>query len=501
LKLSFLLILAGILFSAGCGSKRIYDEKEYLFNPTGVWNDFRYHDYDSYNKATAALRVKLREVWNKRHALGRYTKSKTDSVGEIIDELVPKDGSLAGEDCEGDSKGVAILLHGLYDSPYVMKGLGHFFNRKCYQSRFLLLPGHGTVPGDLNDLSYEQWITAVETIVERTKKEYEGKNIIIAGFSTGAGLALNFTSDHPGQVQALFLFAPLVNLPVNRVLGARLFDTLGEYAQKNEGMDNFKYESVPVDSVLQANQLARLIEGKLQKYNLKIPVFIAQAKNDYILPAEAVIELFNNGAFGPRSVFLLYAPKDDEKGFSFKDCNDPGQDDFSDTNKLACNSSFVHTQSKPDATIDDYSHMSLILPPTDPHYGINGKYRYCLHYRKGTSLKKCRTSDKPDVCYGERGLYRGQHVSEACPVFETVMIRLTSNPKFKHLETQLSNFMREQNLLRKGTPRHPCISISIHRNFNQPIKHHDHPLHQKFARQLACQPLYYCSPQLPDVLP
>jgi alpha-beta hydrolase superfamily lysophospholipase len=445
MKYGVLLVVVGVLFSAGCGSKKIYDEGGYLFNPTGVWSDFKYDHYGSYGESAAALRARLKEVWHIRHALGRYTKATTKDVSEIIGELVPSDGSPTGKDCKGDSKGVVLLLHGLYDSPYVMKDVGRFFNEKCYQSRFLLLPGHGTVPGDLRSLEFTQWADAVEAVVKQTKVEFKEEEIIIAGFSTGAGLALNYASDHRDDVQALFLFAPLVNLSVKPVFGAGLIEALGEYVQKSEEMDSFKYESVPAYSVLQANQLAKMVKNKLRKNNLEIPVFIAQAKNDNTLPSEATIDLFNDNAFGADSVFLLYSPVEAD-GFRFSNCDNIEQDVFSNTNKVTCNSSFTYTQDGFEATIDDYSHMSLVLSPTDPHYGINGKYRYCLHYRKGTNLKICRTGLKPDVCYGERDVFRGRHVSEACPVFKSVMIRLTSNPKLQHLKSQLAHFMRKHEL-------------------------------------------------------
>ena len=446
MKFSFIMVMAGILLSTGCASKKVYDERGYLFNPNGVWDEFEYDDYGSFGEATATLRVKLREVWSIRHALGRYTKPETDSVSEIIDQLVPRDGPVADQDCEDGSKGVALLLHGLYDSPYVMKDIGLFFNEKCYQSRFLLLPGHGTVPGDLRNLQYTQWTKAVDTVVKQTKKDYKKEKIVIAGFSTGAGLALNYASDHAADVQALFLFAPLVDLSMKPVFGAGLVETLGEYVQKGEELDTFKYESVTANSVLQANQLAKIVSKKLSNDNLEMPVFIAQAKNDYTLSSQATIDLFDDNAFGSKSAFLLYSPKDVEKGFQFKDCNNPGIDDFGDTNKIACNSSFEYKHDSIEATIDDYSHMSLILSPTDPHYGINGNYRYCLHYRKGSNLMSCNTGKKLKVCYGERDVFRGRHVSEVCPVFDSVIIRLTSNPKFEHLKSQLSHFMRKQKL-------------------------------------------------------
>ncbi len=445
MKFSFILVFAGLLLSSGCAGKKIYDERGYLFNPSGVWGGFNYQDYDSYDEATTALRARLTDVWNIRYALGRYTKSGADNVSGIVDRLVPGDGMAAHKGCPDGSKGVVLLLHGLYDSPYVMKDIGGFFNEQCYHSRFLLLPGHGTVPGDLRGLKYGQWVDAVETVVKQTRDEYEEEKVIIAGFSTGGGLALDYASDNAVDVQALFLFAPLVDLSMGRVFGAGLVETLGEYVQKGEEMDTFKYESVTANSVLQVNRLAKEVSRKLRNDKLKMPVFIAQAKNDYTLSSRATIDLFNEKAFGADSVFLLYSPMAVE-GFTQLSCDDIEQDNFADTSKVICNSSFMYTQGSPEATIDDYSHMSLILSPVDSHYGINGRYRYCLHYREGADLTRCRTGGIPEVCFGERDVFRGSHVSKSCLQSDSVIIRLTSNPKFEHLKSQLVYFMKKQKL-------------------------------------------------------
>ena len=53
-----------------------------------------------------------------------------------------------------------LLIHDLGDTPYEMRGLGQRFAAACYLVRAILLPGHGTVPGDLLAVDHRAWVEA-----------------------------------------------------------------------------------------------------------------------------------------------------------------------------------------------------------------------------------------------------------------------------------------------------------------------------------------------------
>jgi len=50
--------------------------------------------------------------------------------------------------CES-TRGIAILVHGLSDSAFSMRDVAKEVSKGCYIARTVLLPGHGTKPGDL----------------------------------------------------------------------------------------------------------------------------------------------------------------------------------------------------------------------------------------------------------------------------------------------------------------------------------------------------------------
>ena len=48
----------------------------------------------------------------------------------------------------GAPRGIAVLVHGLSDTAFAMRDLASTFSRLCFESRVLLLPGHGTRTAD-----------------------------------------------------------------------------------------------------------------------------------------------------------------------------------------------------------------------------------------------------------------------------------------------------------------------------------------------------------------
>ena len=51
-----------------------------------------------------------------------------------------------------------------------------------------LLPGHGTIPQDLNRVNYQDWISHLEKSFQNLKKQCN--KVIVGGESTGAVIAL-----------------------------------------------------------------------------------------------------------------------------------------------------------------------------------------------------------------------------------------------------------------------------------------------------------------------
>ena len=68
-------------------------------------------------------------------------------------ELVPERGRCP-RGADGRHARAALLLHDLGGTPYEMRDIARAFAADCYLVRAVLLPGHGTVPGDLLEIDY-----------------------------------------------------------------------------------------------------------------------------------------------------------------------------------------------------------------------------------------------------------------------------------------------------------------------------------------------------------
>jgi len=82
-------------------------------------------------------------------ALGRYNPKSIparlalDTVHNRSYELVPG----------GPPRGAVLLVHGLSDSPYCMRGMAETFLAQGFDVVVLRLPGHGTIPAALTDVT------------------------------------------------------------------------------------------------------------------------------------------------------------------------------------------------------------------------------------------------------------------------------------------------------------------------------------------------------------
>lgn len=108
----------------------------------------------------------------------------------------------------GSSEKGVLLLHGFTGSPAEMRPLGDFLHRLGHTVYAPLLPGHGTVPEDLQEKTYQDYLKSSREGVHKLK-EIEGINdISIIGLSLGGLLALALAEEGEGDRIAI-LCAPV----------------------------------------------------------------------------------------------------------------------------------------------------------------------------------------------------------------------------------------------------------------------------------------------------
>jgi len=211
-----------------------------------------------------------------------------------------------------NARGAVLLLHGLTDAPYSLHAVGRALNERGFHVVALRLPGHGTTPAALTRVTWQDWLAAVE-IAARHAAELAGRGrpLYIAGYSTGAPLALLHTLraiDDPSvpMPTRLLLFSPAIGVSefavMTQAAGALAFvpglqkaswlDVLPEY-------DPYKYNSFPVNAANQVWRLTRELESRLRaaheagKLDRMPPVMAFQSLVDStVLAADVGTRLF-----------------------------------------------------------------------------------------------------------------------------------------------------------------------------------------------------------------
>ncbi|MCP4786084.1 MAG: hypothetical protein GY903_18755 [Fuerstiella sp.] len=77
--------------------------------------------------------------------------------------------------------GGVLLLHGLSDSPYSLRKLGQRLHAEGYTVVWLRLPGHGTNPRALADVSWKDWTSAAKIAVRGLRERIPGEAPLILG--------------------------------------------------------------------------------------------------------------------------------------------------------------------------------------------------------------------------------------------------------------------------------------------------------------------------------
>jgi len=208
-----------------------------------------------------------------------------------------------------EPRGAILLLHGLSDSPYSMRNLAEFFRGRGLYVFALRVPGHGTVPSELDDVEWEDWMAAVRFAARHVRERAgPGGRVFLGGYSNGAALSVVYTlealeAEALPLPDGLFLFSPAIGvtplaflakwqLALSKLPGLEKLgwvDILPEY-------DPFKYNSFPTNAGLQIYRLTSEItrrldhlerEGRVAEFP---PVVSYTSVADATVPVRALVE-------------------------------------------------------------------------------------------------------------------------------------------------------------------------------------------------------------------
>lgn len=104
-----------------------------------------------------------------------------------------------------NSKGV-LLIHGYTGTPAEMRLLGEHLQQEGYTVLGVRLPGHGTVPQELNETNWQDWYSEAERGFYRLQQCC--REVMVAGLSMGGLLAMVVAAKLL-VTKAVFMAAPI----------------------------------------------------------------------------------------------------------------------------------------------------------------------------------------------------------------------------------------------------------------------------------------------------
>ncbi len=308
-----------------------------------------------------------------------------------------------------------LMIHGLSDSPYHMRPIGEHLRSRGFLVRSILLPGHGTVPGDLTRVTCEEWVKAVHYGVEQMKPLVE--SLFIAGFSTGGSLGVYHSLVHQ-DVQGLLLFSPALAVKSPMAFMTPCLRHFKTWIAVEQDRDFAKYESFAMNGAAQIYRLTRAIDGQVKKTDAGcgIPVFAALSFDDDTVDAGAFMDFFNHYMTHPTSRAVLYTAN--------------SLAEFAGNPRVTQVNSHLDMGDR--GLIVDFAHTAITLPPGDAHYGKNGDYRNCLHYRPGSDQRmRCQSA-----CVPTKGEKSAGNLKKYDP-----LQRLTYNPLYDDMVIEMDRFL------------------------------------------------------------
>jgi alpha-beta hydrolase superfamily lysophospholipase len=176
----------------------------------------------------------------------------------------------------GEIVGGALLIHGLTDSPYSMRTIGEDLRARGYYVLALRIPGHGTVPAGLTDVTWEDWLAAVRVGARHVRATIGAdKPLVLVGYSNGGALAMKYALDAlegsgDPQPSRVALLSPMIGVapfawlarvismlgPVPGFAKARWLDVYPEY-------NPFKYNSFAANAGLQTWRLTTTLQRQM----------------------------------------------------------------------------------------------------------------------------------------------------------------------------------------------------------------------------------------------
>ncbi|MGA8050310.1 MAG: alpha/beta fold hydrolase [Burkholderiales bacterium] len=319
------LLLGDLLYSSGLRELRPWETVE-LKNEfhAGMLNEPRtFADYMALeNRLFAEVKALERRDFDPRLDA---TLSRYDPAGSMLAKRLAHDWNRSYILHAHAERAVALLVHGLSDSPYSLRSIALALQAEGVTAYGLRLPGHGTIPAGLDQARWQDWMAAVQMAVADIRARHPTVPFYFVGFSTGAALGLKYAADAVEQGRGerlparMFLVSPALGVsPVAMLANVQQLVTDFGIAQKSRWtnidfeIDPFKYSSFAKNAGAQIYDLTDALAGELKMLDQSgiaarlPPVMTFQSVVDDTVSTDAVVHRLYGVLRGGKSELVLF---------------------------------------------------------------------------------------------------------------------------------------------------------------------------------------------------
>lgn len=199
----------------------------------------------------------------------------------------------------GTSGKAVLLIHGWTSTSYEVRRLGSYLNEQGFTVSAPLLRGHGTVPKDLENIQWIDWLSDIRKSYEELKKNHE--KVYVGGTSIGSNLAILLAGEKP-DISGLVLMATPYKIKLERtsMLFAKFMLLFGRYNKKfyppTFGVSTtitrlISYQSYPIVSALETFDLVKESRKKLGAIHQ--PCLLIQSLSDHVVAKNSIDEIYS----------------------------------------------------------------------------------------------------------------------------------------------------------------------------------------------------------------